>query len=614
MTGERPTSPRAARLARAMQLWLATANENSADRERLLQDRPELREFLEPLSTPQAQVPCERVLGDFRLEREIGRGGMGVVYEARQISLDRRVALKVLRPDLVGQPTSIARFRREALTLARLEHPGIVRVLAVGSDAQAQWFAMELIDGGSLADLTSAQRQPTAAFAAWAANVVAQVADALAHVHAAGILHRDVKPANIVLRGDGRAVLTDFGVAHEDDDVPLTATGACPGTCDYLAPEQVDPSFGQLDPRSEIFSLGVTSYELLTGVRPFSGQTRHETLTRLCSLDPAPPHRLRDGIPHDLSAIVMKCLEKTQTRRYQTATALASDLRRHLHGETVTARPARWGTRLRRWTSRRRSAPLFMASLAVATITALSIYVAVVGDEIRVGQQVLASEQLEACLGQAYVATLDGKPAAAEASIAHARRLAPTNVEVFACALFAAPDGRRTEDTWRALDPQARFDPANCPPALRRMRAVLLRREGRQADADAVERSLQAPSQPFDLLVLALRCLDPRTPRTRDSATSACELLARAVRLSVFPRLDVYMVWSVAIDAAGDVQAAHELATDMPQIWPDRTETAAALERVAHRQGGLSERAATITPEPAESAGRRPRTQPPQRG
>ncbi|MFY7781282.1 MAG: serine/threonine-protein kinase, partial [Tagaea sp.] len=234
------------RLERALELFLARKPTTAAEAERLLAEHGDLRELLEPMlassstsTVPAAPGACvdedgTLVLGDYRLVRELGRGGMGIVYEAWQRSLDRRVAVKVLAPALVASPSAVARFRREAAAAGRLRHPHIVEVLGFGSDQGQHFFAMQFVDGAPLHDRMAEFHEPARAVA-----LVAQLADALVHAHAHGLVHRDVKPGNVLVRSDGHALLTDFGVARDEALPSLTQEGGFLGTVDYASPEQL---------------------------------------------------------------------------------------------------------------------------------------------------------------------------------------------------------------------------------------------------------------------------------------------------------------------------------------------------------------------------------------
>ena len=299
-------------------------------------------------------------LGGYRVVREVARGGMGIVYEAHALGLDRRVALKVLRGD--PDQEDLARFLREARAAARLRHAGIVGVHEVGEDAGVHFIAMDFVQGPSLkARIQGEGPLPPPE----AARIALRVAEALQHAHEHGVLHRDVKPHNVLLDelSGGQAVLGDFGLAKEvDRGDGLTHTGAAMGTPAYMAPEQVEGR--PADARTDVWGLGVTLYEMLAACPPFRATTPVGMAQAVLRDDPAPPSRWRAGIPLDLETVCLKCLEKEPARRYRSAGELAHDLRRFLADEPVSARRAGAGQRLRRWVRRQRVA-LISAGLAL---------------------------------------------------------------------------------------------------------------------------------------------------------------------------------------------------------------------------------------------------------
>ncbi|HVK10232.1 MAG TPA: serine/threonine-protein kinase, partial [Gemmataceae bacterium] len=326
---------------------------------------------------PPADRPVPEVLGDFRVGREVGRGGMGVVFEAAQLSLPRRVALKILPTAAVIDPRRVERFRAEAMAAARLEHPRVVQVFEVGRDRGFHFIAMQFIDGRPLSDVIrdryrpgdlldptattvhlggastppprpsaaapvldgsppvpAAGRRPT--FFQWAADLGRQAAEGLAHVHRAGVVHRDVKPSNLLLDGAGNLWVSDFGVAKLADN-KLTTDGDVFGTIQYMSPEQARGATA-VDGRADVYSLGASLYELLTGHLPVPGKTRAEILSRIETLEPVPPRRHDRRIPRDLETIVLKCLHKRPADRYASAADLAADLTSFLADGPIKAR------------------------------------------------------------------------------------------------------------------------------------------------------------------------------------------------------------------------------------------------------------------------------------
>ena len=306
------------------------------------------------------------VLGDYELLGEIARGGMGIVYRARQRRLGREVAVKVLRGGELAGREAQRRFRAEAAAAAQLQHPGIVAIHDVGEDAGVLWFSMDLVPGENLAERTRAHPLPARA----AAECVRCVAEAVQHAHENGVLHRDLKPSNILLDADEQPRVTDFGLARQTtgDTADLTRTGQMLGSPGYAAPEQA--LGGKADARTDVYGLGAVLYHLLTSRPPFQGPTLHSIVLQLRENDPLPPHRLNPTVPRDLETICLKCLDRNPARRYPTAREVGADLARFLAGEPIVARPRSWTEHSARWLRRHwviATAALITASSLVAS-------------------------------------------------------------------------------------------------------------------------------------------------------------------------------------------------------------------------------------------------------
>jgi serine/threonine protein kinase len=398
--------------------------------DRLLVSEPELAEFIGCLSRLEALVPATVVFeprdvsglesesgrtlgvgesesdssgdrigtrfGRYELLERIGRGAMGVVYLARQTDLDRTVALKLVTPGRMGAEVDVARFHSEARAAARLRHPGIVGVLEVGEFDGQHFIAMDYVAGGSLEQQLVSESYGADARAVgsddsvllltspaglWrrssagnrvepdmAAGWVSEIARAVDHLHNHGIVHRDLKPANILLDEEQRPLVTDFGLALVRGDAATSiAGGTIVGTPAYMAPEQAAGDVESISPRSDIFSLGVILYELITGRAPFGVSNPLDTLVRVLEVDPELPTSLEPWLSRELEHICLKCLEKDPANRYDSASELADDLERYLRRENVQARPGGVIHRFRRWGRRQ---PVLLAHLVALGLAA----------------------------------------------------------------------------------------------------------------------------------------------------------------------------------------------------------------------------------------------------
>jgi len=301
--------------------------------------------------------PRVRYFGDYELQEEIARGGMGVVYRARQLSLDRPVAVKMILAGQVASEAEVKRFHIEAEAAANLQHPNIVAIHEIGQHEGQHFFSMDLVDGKSLAARLKEGPLPVGE----ATRLAKLMAETVHYAHQRGVLHRDLKPANVLLDPAGQPRLTDFGLAKRvDRDQGLTASGAAFGTPSYMPPEQAAGRQDLVGPASDTYALGAMLYEMLTGQPPFRGATAAETISQAIESAPTPPSRLNPRVPRDLETICLKCLEKRPDLRYATANLLARDLERFLNHEPIQARPSSRGRNISRWFARR---PLMLAGL-----------------------------------------------------------------------------------------------------------------------------------------------------------------------------------------------------------------------------------------------------------
>jgi tRNA A-37 threonylcarbamoyl transferase component Bud32 len=394
----------AATLASILDRYMADLRAGIApDRARLIDAHPELAaqldaclagiEFIHKATRSAPEAPTE--LGEFRIIRELGRGGMGVVYEAEQTTLHRHVALKVLRFAAVADEDAMNRFRREAETVARLHHTNIVPIFAVGSERGVHYYAMQFIDGRSLADvLAEAQRTgnlvPVEDVSRWGL----QAAEALAHAHQRGVIHRDIKPSNLLLDADGVVWLTDFGLAKRMDEATLTVHGTLMGTPRYMSPEQAASLQQPVDRRTDLYSLGATLYELATARPLFASAQPHLVIAQILTEEPARPRQVRPDLPVDIETVILTCLAKDPPKRYQSAQALASDLRAVIEDRPIQARRVPMVERAARYLRQRRKT---LTGAGLATAATVLLMIGVLGawryySEWRLGRIVLTTD------------------------------------------------------------------------------------------------------------------------------------------------------------------------------------------------------------------------------
>jgi tetratricopeptide (TPR) repeat protein/serine/threonine protein kinase len=426
-----------------------------------------------PVAPDGAEAPV--ALGDFRITREVGRGGMGIVYEAVQMSLGRRVALKVLPFAAALDPKQLQRFKNEAQAAAGLHHQHIVPVYAVGCERGVHYYAMQFIDGHTLATAiaelrgqdgpaTAARTDPVPArgsadgstspcqaraggpapdggpapatlpaastvrltrdqaFFRQVAALGVQAAEALEHAHQLGVVHRDVKPANLMVDGSGHLWVADFGLAQCQSDAGLTVTGDVLGTLRYMSPEQTVGGRGLVDHRTDVYALGATLYELLTLRPAFDGRDRNAVLWQIASAEPPPPRRINPAVPADLETVVSKAMAKAPGERYATAQELADDLQRFLRDEPIRARRPTLLQRARKWGRRHRPVVWAAAVCLFVGVVAAAASVSWILSE-RAAQAAEAGREVRRLLREATALSAQGKRTEARATARRALAL-----------------------------------------------------------------------------------------------------------------------------------------------------------------------------------------------
>ena len=358
------------------------------DRAALLDEHPELAASLKCLEALECLAPTvgadsdldalgfeqqslPREFGPYELLEEVGRGGMGVVYKARQTALDRTVAVKMILATHLASPEHIRRFQVEAWAAARLRHSNITQIHDVGQQYGQHYFTMEYVEGESLAQRIARQRLSFDAIV----RLLSVVARAVDHLHAQGVVHRDLKPSNILLDRDEQPYVTDFGLAKVFlPGSEATTTGVIAGTPSYMAPEQASGHSSEVGPATDIYSLGAILFELLTGEPPFRRENPLDTLLDILGREPRYPRQLNPRVPHGLELICLKCLAKSPADRYRSAAALADDLERFARHEPLSVRPPNWIERLVHWTRRQPALASRLGALGVFYLIEIGNY------------------------------------------------------------------------------------------------------------------------------------------------------------------------------------------------------------------------------------------------
>jgi serine/threonine protein kinase/Flp pilus assembly protein TadD len=553
-------------LSHALETWLALDRAASADR-------------LNATANALDESIPERI-GEYRIVREIGRGGMGVVLEALEEKLGRRVALKILPPELLANASARARFRREAELAARLDHSGIATVYGAGVEADRPWMAMRFVEGETLAHMIARARDESRSSVTFAragargrdaalsvAACLAQVARALAFAHERGVVHRDVKPSNIVVAPDGTPVLLDFGlaIAEEPEGRTLTRTGETAGTPAYIAPEYASGEVSKPDAQSDVYALGVTLFECLSLRRPFEGPTPI-ALYRAIVAGIAPSLRaLNPSVPRDLAVVVATAMERERSRRYRSAAALADDLAACIGGRPIAARPVPITGRILRWARREPKQAVLASLLTCATLTA-AVLTGIwwsARDEVRAAANLTSADEFEKSLSSGYGNLATNWLDDSDQSFARCLEIRPGDPEAIA--------GRALVRMKRHRDAEAVAVLADAPPtpafsALKKLAAGEL--------PDVVEDGEWfATASAVEMFIDGMRLSKQieRTPR-HERAHLAALALARfdeAVKRSRSARFLYHVQRAQAAGAAGDEDAIRSAAASLVVLWPE---------------------------------------------
>ncbi|MCE9635313.1 MAG: serine/threonine-protein kinase [Planctomycetes bacterium] len=527
------------------------------------------------------------VIGGYEILGEIGRGGMGQVYLAEDVKLRRRVALKVLPQRLASEPSRL-RFEREARAVARLEHPGIVRVYESGDDGGHAWIAMEFVRGRSLAAVVAHLRSlgktagdittkdfataaglssvPPGTYAMAAAGVVRQVAQALACAHAQGVVHRDVKPQNVILRSDGRALLLDFGLADVEEERTLTIAGDFLGTPHYASPEQASGAVADLDGRTDVWSLGATLYEMLTLRVPFAGHTTQAVLSAIGTREPESIRSSAPYVSRDLETVCLAALEKDRAKRYATAADFAADLGAFLDGRPVGARRVGVPGRLRRWIRRHpasATAAVLAFVLCVGTPTALYVQQRAANDDVRAEKRRADDARIEA----------EASQRTAESERDNANAVRDFMTEIFT----AADDGESGRDT-KVVDALAKAE-ANAAKKLAtkpKLRAAVM------SAVASTYAGLSLHEESGAMASRAIAELEPIVGRTDPSIIDLHLCVAHAARCNADDATalaEITLACAAAVDAYGtDDPRTAAVQTGRGLVLRDAGRTAEAIE------------------------------------
>jgi serine/threonine-protein kinase len=519
-----------------------------------------------PGPAPPASWPADppRVPG-YEVQEVLGHGGMGVVYKARHLRLNRAVALKMLLAGPYARPVELDRFLREAEAVAGLRHPNIVQVHDSGELDGRPYFTMEFIEGGTLAQKLAGTPLPSLD----AARLLAMLAGAVQAAHEGRVVHRDLKPANVLLTVDGTPKISDFGLARRLGGEGLTRSGAAVGTPSYMAPEQAQGEAGAIGPATDVYALGAILYECLTGRPPFRAESELATVYQVTTQEPVPPSQLNPRVPRDLETICLKCLSKDPARRYATAATLAEDLLRFRRGESVTARRPGAVERLRKWVRRRPAVAALLGATVLFTVALIggALWLAV--------QQAQRREAVEADLREVEAKQQEARWAEARVALQRAE---------------ARLNGGRAEDLRRRLD-QARRD-LDLVIELDRIR---LNRITSANVASPLSRFTSGNSVFYKTKAdrdYAKAFGDSGLAKATDPPSIVAERIhASIVRVALMAALDDWAVCATDKDGRDWLLAVARMADPDPHGWRDRVRDPATWEDPA----ALAELARTVT-------------------
>jgi tetratricopeptide (TPR) repeat protein/tRNA A-37 threonylcarbamoyl transferase component Bud32 len=536
---------------------------------------------LESTTNPPAQEDLPERIGAFRILREIGRGGMGLVLEAIEEPLGRRVALKVLPPERLGSSSARERFRREASLASRLEHPGIATVYGAGVEGERLWIAMRFVDGKTLSQAIAAAQRSGAVCAELPgsggdararllalAACIARVARALHSAHEQGVVHRDLKPSNIIVAPDGSPVLLDFGLAstEEFENQQLTRTGEMAGTPAYLAPELLSGGRARPDVQCDVYSLGVTLYECIALRRPFDAPTPAGLYRAIVSSATPDLRRRRRGISRDLAVVVATAMERDPSRRYRSAAAFAADLEALVAGRPIAARPVPLHGRLLRWARREPRQAVLAGGLALATVAAAGL-----GgnwwasrDEVHAAAESARRNAFEDAIAEGFYEFGQLRHANAELAFTRAQKLDPHDLEVVVGRVLVGLDRHPRSEMRALLD--------SLPPETRGLDALAALVDHQPLPASATDGKFEGASA-LDLCVLGMCLLcDAARVQFSDRRTrnlQALHCFTEAILRAPVARPLYYEERAFAAQLVGDREAARSASAALLSLWPD---------------------------------------------